>query len=531
MAVGLVVFLRRHPRLTMGGLWGFAVLVGIGGWKVKVDNDLLGYFRSDAPIVQQARELHERLSGAQIFFVRVSSGFPDTFLAPENLGQIDQLEVRMRETGEFDKVTGLPDFVRLINREINGGGEEFNALPESDGAISQFLLLLQPTETQKYATSDFSEVNLIVRHNINSSHELKAAIARIEAAAAEVLNPHFKCRVTGEGVLLNEAADSIASGQARSISLLLVIIFVIMAVMFVNVKASLLSLAPNIYPVMILFGIMGLTGVALNPGTCMVAVIAIGLALDDTIHLMTRYNRDMHRLRDEDAALDACVRSEFKPVLCTSIALALGFAVLGLSSFTPIMYFGLLSAVVMLFALVADLMITPVLLSRTKLLTLWDVIGLKLRDEVVQKSELFAGLSRSQIKRVVLLGSIYEYAAGESIYGEGDEGDTMFFVLEGRVRLWGHDTEGNAVDHAALLPSDVFGEINLLVPGERTETATADGTVKCVRFRRGDFERLRRVFPRTNGQVLHNLAGILGNRLVLAQWLSREIAGHRPLSS
>jgi predicted RND superfamily exporter protein len=523
LANRILQVILTHKRLVLTCFLGLAAVLGLFSVRMKVDNDMLGYFKKSSPIIQRVNTLHERLSGAQMFYIRVSSGFPGTFEDPKNLRQIDRLEETLNSFGCFDKIGSLTDYLKLVNREMNAGKDEFYQVPKTKDLVSQYLLFLQPDDIERFVTPDFSEVNIVVRHTINSSHELKTALARCEKEIQTILNPHFSYGFTGENILINQAADTIAVGQAKGIVLLLVVIFIIMSIMFVNLKASLLSLVPNIFPVAILFGVMGIFGIPLNPGTCMVAAIAIGLALDDTIHFMTRYNTEMHTLKSEKKAVVACLQAEFKPVIATSIALTLGFAALGLSNFIPIISFGLLSALVMVFALIGDLFLTPILLSSTKLLTLWDMLSLKLKGNVVEQSELFRELSPRQIKKIVLMGRIFTRQKGEFIYRDMEEGDSMFFVLEGAVRIFGRDeTNGKEISYALLAPSDVFGEIALLDAGARAENAVAAQDVRYVEFTGADFVRLHRLYPRTASHLYQNLARILGHRLVVTNWMYRE---------
>jgi len=84
--------------------------------------------------------------------------------------------------------------------------------------------------------------------------------------------------------------------------------------MFLNIKAGFLSLIPNVIPIVVNFGIMGILSIPLNVGTAMVAVIAIGISVDDTIHFMTRYNTEMHKAKDQEQALRVCLKTELQPV-------------------------------------------------------------------------------------------------------------------------------------------------------------------------------------------------------------------------
>jgi len=340
------------------------------------------------------------------------------------------------------------------------------------------------------------------------------------------LNPHFKVAFTGEGILTLRAADAIAWGQAKSITLLLAIIFIIMSILFLNLKAGLLSLIPNILPIFVYFGIMGIFNVPLNVGTAMVAAIAIGIAVDDTIHFMTRYNTEMHRLKSQEEAMRACVHAEIRPIISTSIALILGFLVLTLSNFVSIIHFAALSAVVMLVAFLCDMLVTPVLLSSTQLLTLWDMVGLKLRKEIIEKSEFFRDMRPWQMKKIILHGLIKEAKAGEIIYHEWDTGDGMALVLEGRAHAYSvQEATGKEVTYAQFSPGDTFGEISMLDSCPRSANVRAATDMKFVEITRDGFTRLQQFHPVIASKAFRNLARILGHRLAVTNLMYLSKAG------
>jgi predicted RND superfamily exporter protein len=513
VAEQVIKIIHSSKWLVFGVLMGGAILISLFTLRVKVDNDLLGYFKPSSVIRVRSQILHEKISGSQVIFIRVTSGVEGLFKKAVNLKQIDMIQRFIEGEKAYDKTSSLADYIKLIHREMNDGKEEFYKIPLSSAKISQYLLTLSRDEISRFVTPDFSEVNIMVRHNIGSSHELNETVERLKKFIASNVNPHFKVGFTGENILVNQAADSMASGQVASLSLLLIIIFVIMSILFVNVKAGFLSLIPNFFPIILVFGIMGIFDIPLNVGTAMVAAIAIGIAVDDTIHFMTRYNKEMRILQDQKKAMEICIRSEIIPVMSTSIALSMGFAVVCFSSFVPIVYFGFLSACVMVFALLGDMFITPILLSSTQLITLWDMMALRLRDEVIEQSSFFKNMKARQIKKVVLLGKVLEKKKGEYAIKYGDEGNSMFLILNGTADVIVSDGSGAKKTVAQFKPGNIFGEIAMVSPGPRTADIKASEDLEYLEIDWKGMKRLQMIYPRIAVSLYHNLSVILGERL------------------
>ncbi|MBW1771427.1 MAG: MMPL family transporter [Deltaproteobacteria bacterium] len=505
---------------------GISAVIGLFGVRVQLNNDVMGVFKKNAPVIQQLNEMGRELGGVQSFFIRISGGHKGIFKDPKNLEEVLSIQDFIRKERLFDKTVSLVDFLQLIHREMMGDDASPGPLPKTRAKVSQYLLFLQDDVIAPYVNHEFNEINIIVSHNLSSSHELKRALNRLQAFMDESLNPHFKYVFTGESILTLRAADSIAWGQAKSISLLLIIIFIIMSVLFLNMKAGLLSLIPNVLPIVIYFGVMGLFNVPLNIGTAMVAAIAIGIAVDDTIHFMVRYNAEMHHLKSQEEAMRVCINAEIRPVFSTSIALTFGFLVLTLSNFVTIIHFATLSAVVMVVALLCDMLVTPILLSSTQLLTLWDMVSLKLRKEIIEQSEFFRDMRPWQIKKIILHGLIKEARAGEIVYHEWEKGDGMALVLEGRAHAYSvHEDTGKEVTYAQFSPGDTFGEIAMLDSCPRSANVRAATDLKFVEITRDGFHRLQQFHPHIASKAFRNLARILGHRLAITAWMYLQKAG------
>src|SRR5262249_43014066 len=185
-------------------------------------------------------------------------------------------------------------------------------------------------------------------------------------------------RLTGNIVLQTGTTSDIVAGQIKSLTLALAVIFCVMSAMFLSVRIGALAILPNLLPIVIFFGVMGWLGIFLNVGTSLIADIALGIAVDSTIHYMARLNLELQGEEDQAAAVRRALRTVGLPIVYTTVALFLGFITFAFSSFVPIQDFGILTSITMLTGLGANLILLPAVLATTKIITLWDLLGVRL---------------------------------------------------------------------------------------------------------------------------------------------------------
>src|SRR5262249_10724093 len=290
------------------------------------------------------------------------------------------------------------------------------------------------------------------------------------------------------------------------------VIFLVLTLMFLSIRIGLMAIRPNVLRILIFFGVMGALGVQLNNGTSRIAAIALGIAIDSTIHYMARLNQELRGETDQQAAITRALRRVGAPIIYTTVALALGFLTFAFSSFVPIQDFGRLSSVTMATALGANLVLLPALLAQFKIITLWDLLGVKLGEEPAVTIPLFAGLRPSQARVVVLMGDLKRFQPGQLIVRRGERGDEMYVVIQGRVEVWiGGEHGYHIVD---MKRGDVFGEMGLVRGGnERSADVVAASDVEVLAVDERFLQRIQRRYPRIASKVLLNLSKILSDRL------------------
>ncbi|MEO1925841.1 MAG: MMPL family transporter, partial [Gammaproteobacteria bacterium] len=373
--------------------------------KLYVTNDPLSYFQSDRPLIQDVKRIHEDLAGVKIFFISLESKHAKAFQEPKNIKKLSDIQDFLDSQGVYDRSISLADHLKFINREFRNSGIE-DSIPETRKLIAQYLMFFHRSDLDSYVSHDYSRANIVVRHNITDSHSLNKYIRELEDVMKEIAGSHMTSHIVSENLMVNHAAESLMVAQVKALVILLTLIFLIMSAMFTSFKGGLIALVPAIIPITLMFGIMGYLDIPLNPGTAMVAVIAIGIAIDGTIHLLARYNELCRYTSDYIEAVNTAVREEATPLIVSSIALALGFGVLIFSNFTIVAQFGALAAATMLFSIFANLLITPIIMSRIRLVGLYQILAMSVDRDVLDGSPLLQNMTDYQRRKAILISEL-----------------------------------------------------------------------------------------------------------------------------
>jgi signal transduction histidine kinase len=185
-----------------------------------------------------------------------------------------------------------------------------------------------------------------------------------------------------------QSSNLLTTGQIKSISITLGVIFIVILLLFMSFWVGLIAMIPNLFPIIVSFGLMGWFGVDVSVATSLVACIAIGLAVDDTMHYLFRYNQEFKQDPDKNRALRDTLRKVGKPIVFTTLTIGLGFSVLIFSNFKPTAVFGILMAITMFSALLGDLILLPSLMLHVGLVTAWDLLkSMSTLDKMVSAIE------------------------------------------------------------------------------------------------------------------------------------------------
>lgn len=339
---------------------------------VVTDNDSINMIKKSAEPRKKLSIFEENFGGINSVFVifELKNG---NFKDPKNLELLFQLEREIFQIKEFYDAESFGGLMAHINNQMmtSVSGEDQYRTPKSKQLVAQYLLSLTRDDYEKYVSADFKRANLTVRHSISSSSKQKAAINKLRTFIDnKIKGTQLSYKITARSILNQRAGETIIRAQSESIIIMIIIIFMIVSFLFKDIRMGFAAIPPNLLPILGLFGAMGILGIPLNIGSCIVAAITVGIAVDDTIHFFTRFKTLQNKHNDVQLSIEKTIREETSPIVITSVSLSIGFSLLLLSKMVPLNQFGLLSAIVILLAMISDLVVTPAVLSLlSKILT------------------------------------------------------------------------------------------------------------------------------------------------------------------
>ncbi len=324
-----------------------------------VNGRIFDDLKDDTQIMQDSRFFAESIAPQFPMEFIIDTGEPESALSLSALRKLEQLEEALLSFPEIHRATGLHTLIKEIHRVMGNEGEY--KLPDTDAAIAQYALLLEINEFDElYNLVDFDYRTLRVTAFTEDagSKRINAIRDEIDTKISVIFSDEI-VTITGTTILSADLTNKIVYSLAWSILLALSAITLIMVVLFKNMKLVIIALVPNLIPLIMVGGIMGFLNVDIKPSTAVIFTIALGIAVDDSIHYLARFRIEYLRRKAMMPALTATTVRTGRAIILTSMILIAGFATLITSAFTSTAMMGILVCTTIFAALIADLFMLP----------------------------------------------------------------------------------------------------------------------------------------------------------------------------
>jgi predicted RND superfamily exporter protein len=363
-------FAVRRPAVVLLPTALLVLLAVAGALRVGFSHNPLRWFDDDDWARTDFEVVDRRLGGSVSLDLVFEAPEPGGLYDPARLRAIerfvDEVRTAAREPVRVGRSLSLLDIVEETHEALNEGRPEARRIPDSREAVAQELLLFESSgsdDTSEFVDTDYRTTRVTLRVPFVDALAFPPFLRTIDALGAERLAGDLSVHATGIITLLSKVFEAVIASMARSYVAAFVLITPLMMLLLGSFRRGLVAMVPNALPILAVLGAMGAVGVTLDSTTMMIGAMVIGIAVDDTIHFMHKF----HRYFDESADLEyaACetLRTTGSAMLFTTIALALGFLVMGGSNMKNIRIFGLFSALATVVAFASDLWVGPALLA------------------------------------------------------------------------------------------------------------------------------------------------------------------------
>ncbi|MBW2558629.1 MAG: MMPL family transporter [Deltaproteobacteria bacterium] len=379
MAKGAIV--HYHKVLIIVGI---LIVVSIAGMaRINVETAFLNYFREHDPVKLDTETIGDKFGGGWSYDILIDSGKVDGVKDPKFLVVIEEFRQWLISDANIHlnigRTESFSDFIKTMHMAMNNDDISFFRIPENPLDIIDYLEIYSGDdedsdgrfdEFEPFVDIDFRNFNLLARLGEREDYHVGTTeIIRIADEIAVYLDENLpegtSYTISGFPMMDTKLVHYVVTGQMKSLFLSLLVVGLIVALLFRQIKAGPLALTPMSIAVIINFGIMGWLQIDLDMATSVIAAITIGIGVDDTIHFLNAFRHNRARGLSIDETIRHTLAVSGKAILFTSLALVFGFSILITSNFLPIALFGILTAATMINTTIGALLVLPSVIKAT----------------------------------------------------------------------------------------------------------------------------------------------------------------------
>ena len=323
--------------------------------------------------LRQALDLVDReMKGSSTVEVVIDTGKENGLYEPDVMNRIDALVefaglLKNRDGRPYlGKANSVSDVLKETHKALNGNDKAFYAVPRQRELIAQELLLFENSgsdDLKRMVDSQFSQARLSLKVHNEDASEYVRFVGEVRREATRLFGSDASVTLTGIMTLFTGIVDNMMSSMVKSYSIAAAVIAVMMIVLLSSFRIGMLSMVPNLAPILVTLGLMGWSDIPLDGFTLLIGSISLGLAVDDTIHFFHNFRRYYGQTRNTRDAVRMTLATTGRAMLITTLVLVTGFWLFMFASLNNVFYFGLLTGTTLIIALLGDFLLAPAMLE------------------------------------------------------------------------------------------------------------------------------------------------------------------------
>ena len=379
-----IIYLISFRRNLIYGIAGGLLLVGLVGISMmKTSGKIVDDFQKDDPIYLDLKFFENNFGGVMPFEISIDTKKKNGVMIGSTLDKINELQKMINTYPEFSKPLSIAELFKFSKQAYFGGDSSMYSMPNNveKGFIMGYLPKNQKGKTNNLLYSYLDSTKRYTRVSFQmadiSTRHMDSLMSKIHPQIDSIFSPSkYKVSVTGNSIVYARGTNFLIRNLFESVLIAIVMISLLMALLFSSFRMILVSMIPNIIPLLITAAIMGFAGIPIKPSTIIVFSIALGISVDNAIQYLSRYRHELKITNSaiKQSAISALNEAGFS-MIYTSIVLVLGFSVFIISGFGGTQALGVLISTTLLIAMFFNIMVLPsLLLTLDKRLTSKDFI-------------------------------------------------------------------------------------------------------------------------------------------------------------
>jgi predicted RND superfamily exporter protein len=368
-AFDLIVHRRKSIIFFTAAVISVVSIIGVS--KIEAVSFMVDDLPEDSPLKQDLYFFEKHFSGVMPLEIIIDTGTKKGVRNLKNLKKINELEMFLDSLDHISQPISVVSFIKGTRQAYYNNNPKFFDLPDRRDMAFVFKYLSEESDESGIAKSFVDSTGQIVRVSLKIAD---IGSKRMDSLVNDIIKPRveeifkdskLQAQVTGTTLLFIKGNKFLIDNLLTSMAIAFFIIAIIMAVLFRNFKMIVISLVPNIIPLLITGGLMGFAGIPLKPSTALIFSIAFGISVDDSIHFLAKYRQELYLNKFfVPVAVSKSLRETGASMIYTSIILFFGFVIFVASEFGGTVALGALTSITLLMAMFTNLIVLPALLLR-----------------------------------------------------------------------------------------------------------------------------------------------------------------------
>ena len=370
MLKGCGDFAVNKPWTVIGISLLIALMSSFGAAQLRFSHNPIAWLPDDNSLRSATEAINEHMKGSAAIELVVEREEENAVKEPEFMNRLDEFNHFSEGTSHkrisVGKSSSVVDVVKEINQVLNEDREEYYRVPQDRAMIAQELLLFENGGTEdleNLVNTPYSKARVTLKTTWVDANQYTGLLLKLERKIEDLFGKEKSYVVTGLIPIMVKTITFLMEGMLISYLIAGAVITLLMIIMLADFRLGLWSMIPNFLPILAGLGVMGLLDLPLDAMSILVGSIAIGLAVDDTVHFMHNFRRNQHIHQDIKVAVEKTLTSTGRAMLLTTIVLSAGFFIFTFSAMNNLISFGLITGLTIIIALLGDILLAPAMMA------------------------------------------------------------------------------------------------------------------------------------------------------------------------